>query len=91
MGPVDMKHILYIITTSPPEDLATVISAHDSSETYVRILFTQEGVRCSPVGAYSCVALQKDVLSRNLNISYPTIGYAEMVDLLFQSDLVITI
>jgi len=85
-----MKRILYIITSPPCEDLSNVISLHDFSVSDVRVLFIQEGIRCSPIDSYPCMALHEDVLSRNLSSDCPTIGYPEMVDLIFESDLVIT-
>lgn len=86
-----MKKILYIITTSSLEDISSVMSGHDSSEGTVQVLFTQEGVRCAGIDSLSCLALQEDLLVRHLKPSCPTIGYKDMVNLIFESDLVITV
>lgn len=86
-----MKNVLYIITRPSLEDISSVISATDSLDINVRVLLTQDGVQCSSLGSYLCVALQEDLLKRNLDPFCPTVGYMEMVNLIFDSDLVITI
>ena len=86
-----MKTILYIITKPSLEDLASVISVNDSHDAHMRVLLVQNGVQCSPKISPSCMALQEDIQKRELNPSCPTVGYKEMVNLIFESDLVITI
>ena len=86
-----MKNILYIITTNSFEDAASLISAHDSIRSHGKVLFVQEGVRCSPLPSFSCHALLEDLVARDLQPTCPTIEYPEMVKVIFESDLVITI
>jgi len=86
-----MKNILYIITKPSLEDITAVISVPDSSDVHRQVLFTQEGVRCSPLNSCSCVALQEDIQAKKLEPLCPTIKYSDMVQAIFESDLVITI
>ena len=85
-----MKNILYIITIPSLEDISPAIFDQDSADVQMRVIFTQEGVRCSNLDSISCVALQEDVQTRNLKSVCPTISYSDMVQAIFESDLVIT-
>ena len=86
-----MKKIFLIITNPSLGDISSVLSAHDASDVSIRVLFTQEGVRSLPLAAYSCEVLQEDVLTRNLVSTCPMVGYSDMLEEVYESDLVITV
>lgn len=86
-----MKKILYLISKQPDKDIADILSSPIPSEHSVSAILLQQGIRTDLHVPFSCFVLENDISTDDSDPSYSKIQYSDMVQMIFDSDSVISI
>ncbi len=82
---------LYIVGRRPQDGSQNLLTEHVSSDSNVSVILIQDGVTHQSVPARHVYVLSDDALSRNVNSSFPTVSYEEMLKMIFEADHVIVL
>ncbi len=82
---------LYIVSRGPEEGSRNLLPEHVSSGSDASVILIQDGVTHQSVPARHVYVLSDDVLSRNVNSSFPAVSYEGMVKMIFEADHVIVL
>ena len=82
---------LYIVSRGPEEGSRNLLLEHVSSGSDASVILIQDGVTHQSVPARHVYVLSDDVLSRNVNSSFPAVSYEGMVKMIFEADHVIVL
>ena len=82
---------LYIVGHGPEESSQNLLPEHLSSGSDVSVILIQDGVAHQSVPGQHVYVLSDDALSRNVNSSFPTVSYQEMLKMIFEADHVIVL
>ena len=82
---------LYIVGHGPEESSQNLFPEHLSSGSDVSVILIQDGVAHQSVPAQHVYVLSDGTLPRNVNSSFPTVSYQEMLKMIFEADHVIVL
>ena len=82
---------LYIVSRGPEEGSRNLLPEHVSSGSDASVILIHDGVTHQSVPARHVYVLSDDVLSRNVNSSFPAVSYEGMVKMIFEADHVIVL
>ena len=85
-----MRKILYLLKDTEPAH-ADLIPGSPPSESEVSVILLQDGVTMTLPGVSRVYALSDDVVTRTVTTSYPLVSYADMLRLIFDSDVVVAL
>jgi hypothetical protein len=86
-----LKNILYIISRKPSPDWPFP-EFPENTDTTINVIFIQEAVNLQSSLTYGKhFTLKEDMPSKNNSSSFPSIGYHDMLRMIFEANTVISI
>ena len=82
---------LYIVSRGPEEGSQNLLPEHVSLGSDASVILIQDGVTHQSVPARHVYVLSDDVLSRNVDSSFPAVSYEGMLKMIFEADHVIVL
>ncbi len=82
---------LYIVSRGLEESSRSLLTEHVSSGSNVSVILIQDAVTHQCVPGQHVYILSDDALSRNMNSSFPTVSYEEMLKMIFEANHVIVL
>lgn len=86
-----MKKTLYIISKAQDDDMNAILSSPVPAEHSVSAILIQQGIDFAPTASIPCFVLENNMIPNQMAESYSKIQYSDMLQMIFESDTVISI